>query len=144
MNERYLAVIVVFATVVFGLWHGLQKSDTHPLHPPRYAKRAVTKPQAPQRSTEAEYIYDVVVHGSSRLHFKPTETMPEGLATGEDARNVTHYVLSLRNAPYDASRAAKGAAIYSGNCAGCHGDDGKGIHGTYPDLTRKVLLGMER
>jgi mono/diheme cytochrome c family protein len=34
--------------------------------------------------------------------------------------------------------------FYTSICGGCHGDDGKGLGGNYPDLTRKKLLGLER
>jgi len=143
MNERLLAVAVVTATLAFGLWRAV--CDTKETPPSASAPRFTppcTASNAPQ-STKT-YLTDVIVNGSSRLHYKPTETMPPGLATGDDARNVAHYVLRLRGEAHDPAAAAKGALLYSSNCAGCHGDDGKGLGGTYPDLTRKPLLGMER
>ena len=40
--------------------------------------------------------------------------------------NVTEYVLSLSGHEVDAAKAAQGQAIYSSNCAVCHGQDAKG------------------
>lgn len=40
--------------------------------------------------------------------------------------NVAEYVLSLSGNKVDADKASKGQAIFSGNCAVCHGQDAKG------------------
>ena len=67
--------------------------------------------------------------------------MEGGYVSQKDASSVACYVLSLAgkqcNYPKEAS------LLYQSNCAGCHGNDGKGAGGTYPDLTRRPLLGMQ-
>jgi len=62
--------------------------------------------------------------------------MPANL-TGDEtsAREVAHYVLSLGGKPHDAGMAAAGKEKYA-VCAGCHGEDGKGMPmASFPDLT---------
>jgi cytochrome c oxidase cbb3-type subunit III len=53
--------------------------------------------------------------------------MPGGLAGDEQgAKEVANYVLALGGKQHDASLAAAGKEKYAA-CAGCHGEDGKGI-----------------
>ena len=53
--------------------------------------------------------------------------MPGGLAGDEQgAREVANYVLALGGKPHNAALAAAGQEKYA-VCAGCHGEDGKGI-----------------
>ncbi|GGE28907.1 cytochrome c oxidase cbb3-type subunit 3 [Gemmobacter megaterium] len=59
----------------------------------------------------------------------------DGLLTRPEIGLLTEYVLTLGNGvtPGDTS---DGAALFQGNCAGCHGEDAKGLEGTgAPDLT---------
>lgn len=59
----------------------------------------------------------------------------DGLLTRPEIAVLTDYVLTLGNgvAPDDPS---EGAALFQDNCAGCHGEDAKGLDGTgAPDLT---------
>jgi cytochrome c553 len=141
MSEKHLAVIAVVLAVGYGLYNATtssQKRQTHKTHTCTTASpvcRTVS-------STEA-YIVDVIKHGSSRLHFKPVEVMEGGFVADEDAEDVAHFVLKLRGEHHDETKAMRGAPLFSSNCAGCHGYDGKGLEGTYPDLTRKPLLGMQ-
>jgi hypothetical protein len=90
------------------------------------------------------YIIQVINHGSSQLHFKPQEVMEGGFASREDAPKIACYVLSLGGDRCDTPCPKDAAMYYSSNCAGCHGDDGRGLHGTYPDLTRRPLLGIRK
>lgn len=62
--------------------------------------------------------------------------MPANLLGDEQsAREVANYVLSLGGKPHDAALAAAGQAKYAA-CAGCHGEDGKGMPAaSFPNLT---------
>ncbi len=62
--------------------------------------------------------------------------MPGGLAGDEQgAKEVANYVLSLGGKPHDAALAAAGKDKYAA-CAGCHGEDGKGMAAAgFPNLT---------
>lgn len=56
-----------------------------------------------------------------------TGEMPGGLAGDEQgAKEVANYVLSMGGKPHDAALAAAGKDKYAA-CAGCHGEDGKGM-----------------
>ncbi len=88
------------------------------------------------------YIIDVINHGSSRLHFKKNEIMEGGYVSKEDAPKVACYVLHL--AKKECAYPHEAEALFSSNCAGCHGNDGKGAGGVYPDLTRERLLGFDQ
>ncbi len=87
-----------------------------------------------------QYITDIIDYGSRNLHFKKEEIMEKGFVSKKDAPKVACYVMTLSGEkcdyPYEAS------LLYASNCAGCHGNDGKGLDGTYPDLTRRPLLGI--
>ena len=62
--------------------------------------------------------------------------MPGGLAGDEQgAKEVANYVLSLGGKPHDAALAAVGKEKYAA-CAGCHGEDGKGMAAAgFPNIT---------
>lgn len=62
--------------------------------------------------------------------------MPGGLAGDEQgAKEVANYVLSLGGKPHDADLASAGKEKYAA-CAGCHGEDGKGIAAAgFPNIT---------
>jgi cytochrome c oxidase cbb3-type subunit 3 len=65
-----------------------------------------------------------------------TAEMPGGLAGDEQsAKEVANYVLSLGGKPHDAALAAAGKEKYA-VCAGCHGEDGKGMLAAgFPNIT---------
>jgi len=89
------------------------------------------------------YILRVIREGSHRFHF-PGGEMEGGYLQGEAAKRAACYVMSLSgyHCP-EASFQKGGEMYYTSVCGGCHGNDGKGLHGSYPDLTRVPLLGLE-
>ena len=89
------------------------------------------------------YIINVINHGSSQLHFKPQEIMEGGFASPQDAPKIACYVMSFAGESCTIPYPKEAAMFYSSNCGGCHGEDGKGLGGTYPDLTHRPLLGIE-
>lgn len=91
-----------------------------------------------------DYIVSVINHGSSQLHFKPQEVMEGGFASPQDAPKIACYVISLGGESCIDLSSENAAMFYSSNCGGCHGEDGRGLGGTYPDLTRRPLLGIEK
>ncbi|MFM5953476.1 MAG: cytochrome-c oxidase, cbb3-type subunit III [Novosphingobium sp.] len=73
-----------------------------------------------------------------------TSLMPsfgkDGILNPGQVGDAAAYVLSLSGGTRDAA-AARGAAIFSANCAVCHGPDGKGLRQFgAPNLTDKVWL----
>ncbi len=90
-----------------------------------------------------KYIISVIDHGSNQFGF-PGGEMEGGFASENDASKIACYVLELSGKKCDSPYEKDAAMFFSSNCAGCHGEDGKGLNGTYPDLTRKKLLGIEK
>jgi len=88
------------------------------------------------------YIVSVINNGSNRLHY-PGGEMEGGYISPKDTDMVACFVLELsgRKCPY--SYPKKAEMYFSSVCAGCHGNDGKGLNGSYPDLTVKKLKGLE-
>jgi cytochrome c oxidase cbb3-type subunit III len=66
--------------------------------------------------------------------------MAAALGSGEDVRNVAHYVLSLSGSPHNPVFAQLGQPKFA-VCAACHGADGKGNQALgAPNLTDRVWL----
>ena len=92
-----------------------------------------------------QYIVDVINHGSKQKLGFAYGDMPAAMADAEAAPKIAAYVVELAGlTPTHPEWAAEGHTFYVSNCGGCHGEDGRGIHGTFPDLTRVPLLGIER
>ncbi len=90
-----------------------------------------------------DYIVNVINNGMNKLNY-PSSPMDGGFALKEDAKDIARYVVTLSGKTSSDDQKAKAAAIYyTSNCGGCHGDDGKGLNGTFPDLTLKRLKGIE-
>jgi len=90
-----------------------------------------------------EYIVSVINHGSSGLGFKGG-IMEGGFVSHEDAPMVACYVVEMSGKKCPGGYPKNAAMFYTSVCGGCHGNDGKGLGGTYPDLTRKTMLGIEK
>jgi len=89
------------------------------------------------------YIIDVINHGSNQFDFEGGE-MEGGFASKEDAYKIACYVLEFSNKKCKSPYPNDAAMFYTSNCAGCHGENGKGLGGTYPDLSKKILLGIKK
>ena len=92
-----------------------------------------------------QYIEDVINHGSSQKLGYAYGDMQPGFADSEAAKKIAAYVVTLLGRePTHPEWVSEGHTFYVSNCGGCHGEDGRGVHGTFPDLTRNPLLGIER
>jgi cytochrome c553 len=90
------------------------------------------------------YIQKVIKDGSNQLGFK-AGAMQGGFVDEETAKDIAHYVVTLSKKDCkDHKMAEKAKMYYTSNCGGCHGDDGKGLNGTYPDLTKSEFLGIQK
>ncbi len=90
-----------------------------------------------------KYIEHVIEHGSDVLHMK-AGLMDGGYAYGEDIKKIASYVLTFSNREsIYPEHLQDGNMLYNGNCGGCHGDDGKGLGGAYPDLTIPLFIGAQ-
>jgi len=90
-----------------------------------------------------QYIIHVINHGSEQFNFKGG-IMEGGFALPADAPKIACYVMAFSDKQCDTPYEKNAAMFYTSNCAGCHGEDGTGINGTYPDLTRETFLGIEK
>lgn len=79
-----------------------------------------------------------ILEGSSGLGYMLGE-MPAGMATGNDAKAIAAYVakeLSTIKTTSHPELVGAGKEAFSSVCAACHGEDGKGMDGQSPDLTK--------
>jgi hypothetical protein len=89
------------------------------------------------------YVEKVINEGSDVLGL-PAGSMAKGYATPEDARKIAAYVMTLSGRkPMHPEYIKEGNLYFNGNCGGCHGNDGKGLGGTHPNLTLKELKGVK-
>lgn len=82
-------------------------------------------------------ILDNIKSGSKGLNYPLGEMTPE-LVVGEDALAVAAYMASEISAigkTANPNLVEKGKELWY-NCSSCHGDDGKGMDGMAPDLTK--------
>ncbi len=92
-------------------------------------------------------IHATITHGirntndpDARLSQMPSFGVDE-LLTPEQIGDVVEYVLQMSGQDHDAARATAGAAVFTENCAACHGDDGKGNRDLgSPNLTDAIWL----
>jgi len=89
-----------------------------------------------------EYIIKVINHGSTILDFKGG-VMEGGFADPSDAEKIACYTMELSGKKCATPYPKDAAMFYTSICGGCHGNDGKGIGGIYPDLTKSKMLGIE-
>ncbi len=142
---------ILFLIIIFyGIYNSIKPCSSEPEKKIQTNTQASSSAQSHKITTQNieeatyNYILDVINHGSSKLHFKKNEVMEGGYISPEDAPKVACYVLELsgKKCPHPYNKDAQ--LFFSSVCAGCHGNDGKGINGAYPDLTRPVLLGLEQ
>ncbi|MCD8212731.1 MAG: c-type cytochrome [Campylobacter sp.] len=82
-------------------------------------------------------IFDVIMNGSKGLEY-PMGEMPGGMVDEESAKAVAAYVAKdisgLKNTT-DENLVQTGKDMFAA-CAACHGEDGKGMDGMSPDLSK--------
>jgi len=83
-----------------------------------------------------DYVKTVITEG--RVGNMPP--MAAAVGSGEDVKNVAHYVLSLSGSAHNSVAAQLGKEKFAA-CAACHGADGKGNPAVgAPNLTDKIWL----
>ena len=84
-----------------------------------------------------EGIYDTIINGSKGLEY-PMGEMPAGMADEEGAKAIAAYIakeISGIKKTKNENLVASGKELFA-TCAACHGEDGKGMDGMSPDLTK--------
>lgn len=89
-----------------------------------------------------QYIIKVINHGSGILNFK-SGVMEGGFAYPSDAEKIACYTMELSGRKCSTPYPQDAAMFYTSICGGCHGNNGKGLGGIYPDLTKRKMLGIE-
>ncbi|NPA50958.1 MAG: hypothetical protein GXO02_04950 [Epsilonproteobacteria bacterium] len=137
-----LAPLFAFVVSILAIFYGLYKNNQEKN---RAIKEIISTSKVQKRSfkNKLEYIIYVIKNGSNHLNF-PASPMEGGYITNEeDIKDVACFVLELSNQKCKFNyNKTKAQGLFSSNCAGCHGNNGKGLNGSSPDLTKKDLLGM--
>ena len=84
-----------------------------------------------------EGIVDVILKGSKGLDY-PMGEMPVGMADEEGAKAIAAYIakeISGIKKTKNENLVASGKELFA-TCAACHGEDGKGMEGMSPDLSK--------
>jgi len=154
LSEKHLSYLVVLLVLLYAFYNSLTKkvSSTH-ASSKTLEKKAVKKKRHDPFHIELQklhsdaytkaYIVHVINHGSEQFDFKGG-VMEGGFALPADAPKIACYVMEFSDKQCDTPYEKNAAMFYTSNCAGCHGEDGTGINGTYPDLTRETFLGIEK
>ena len=141
MTERIAvgAIIVVLGYYLFNIYSKDKETTSE-----RKLTQKIETSRASKHKREDlySYIVDVINNGSSGNGFRGGE-MEGGYISKDDAKVVACYVLELtgRKCPHSYPKDIA-SGYFSSVCAGCHGNDGKGINGTYPDLTKREYVGF--
>lgn len=157
MYKETLPYIFLLLIILYAFYNAYFRSGTEakPENPPseRYAthmkehtgethfEEELSKIDTPEYTKQ--YIIRVINHGSDTLNFRGG-MMEGGFASREDAPKIACYVMELSGKKCAEPYPENAAMFYTSICGGCHGDDGKGLGGTYPDLTRNKMLGIEK
>ena len=143
-----------FLVIVYGIYNAQKKKTTHvqsraencevcQIEEGKFSHLQTELARINTSEYVKQYIIDVINHGSDTLGFKGG-VMEGGYVSPEDAPKIACYVLELSDKKCSESYPEDAAMFFTSVCGGCHGNDGKGLGGNYPDLTRKKLLGIER
>ncbi len=153
--EKYAALVTITLVILYGTYNAARTHHTPSPKPKNtpYTQHITNHPNTHtaeelSRLNTPEYVYryirSVIKHGSNSLGF-PGGVMEGGYVGEDDAPGVACYVLHLSGKACPAGTQRQEAHLFfSSNCAGCHGSDGRGLHGKYPDLTRPTLLGIAK
>ena len=84
-----------------------------------------------------EGIYNAIINGSKGLEY-PMGEMPAGMADEEGAKAIAAYIAKeisgIKKTKHE-NLVASGKELFAA-CAACHGEDGKGMDGMSPDLSK--------
>ena len=151
--QKSLPYLAIFIVLIYALYNAKFRNPKKELvktesnyekhikeHKTTHYEEELSKLQTTQYVKQ--YIIDIINHGSKQFDFKGGE-MEGGFASKKDAPKIACYVLELGGKKCKEPYPKDAAMFYSSICAGCHGNDGKGLGGTYPDLTKSKLLGIK-
>lgn len=145
----YLAILIVIVYAVYNAKFRNQEKKVADTNYEEHIKTHKKKHYADELSHintdeyTKEYIIRVIDHGSDILDFKGGR-MEGGFASHDDAEKIACYVMEFSGKKCTTPYPENAAMFYTSNCGGCHGNDGKGLKGIYPGLTRAKMMGIEK
>jgi len=142
--EKIFPIFTIALVIVYGIFNYiLHKNKKLKSFKETDKSSFVYKNKELSEENIVNYIVNVINNGSNRFHFKGG-VMEGGYVPKDKARDVACYVYELSGRKCNRAYSKDAALYFSSNCAGCHGNDGKGLNGSYPNLTKKVLLGLQK
>ena len=143
-REEQLSVVIILIVLIYAIYQYKTKKEPKELKIVQEQKHIFKryKEENLTQDVVVNYIVDVINNGSNRLHFQK-EGMDGGYVPKDKAKDVACYVYELSGKKCNRVYAKDASLYFSSNCAGCHGSDGKGLNGAFPDLTQKRLLGLD-
>lgn len=91
-----------------------------------------------------KYVVHVIDEGSDIFHY-PSGPMPPHTVSHTEAKKIAAFMATLQGfRPTHPEWVQEGRYLFYGNCTGCHGPNGKGQKGYFPDLTRHPLAGLQK
>jgi len=146
--NRYLPYFAILVIIVYALYNYLNIKTQNIKHIKddqiKHKLDLITELNSIDKSSYIKkYIVSVINNGSNQFNF-PGGSMEGGFALASDAEDIACFVLELSNKKCKKPYNKNASLLYTSNCAGCHGQNGKGINGTYPNLRREKLLGIEK
>jgi hypothetical protein len=135
-----VALIALLGVVIYAYINYKNKSSYHK----KSAVEEKTLSSRVYKNTQDDvvaYIVNVINNGSSKLGVSK-EVMEGGYIPKDMAKDVACYVYELSGKKCKGGYSKDASMYFSSSCAGCHGVDGKGTGGAYPNLTKNRLLGI--
>ena len=135
-KEEYFVVLVILVVLGYGVYLYANKSKNSSSFVSVDSSTKVTS--GSKNLTQegiVDYIEKVINNGSNHLNFQKGG-MEGGYIPKSKARDVAYYVYELSGKKLTKPYSKDASLYFSSNCAGCHGMDGKGIKGSFPDLTK--------
>ena len=140
-KEKLFAVVVIILVAAYATFNYFTKTKVSATVKKDETVSPNFAPKELNETTIVNYIVNVINSGSNRFNFRGGE-MEGGYVSKDKAKDVACYVYELSGRKCSRKYAKDAQLYFSSNCAGCHGNDAKGLHGTYPNLTKKRLLGL--
>ncbi len=149
-----IIIFLFFLVIIYGIYNSQKRSDKKIINKDENCRVCKTS-EVKLSHLESElsrintveylkkYIINVINHGSDTLGFKGG-IMEGGYVSHSDAEKIACYVIELSGRKCSKIYPKDAQMFFTSVCGGCHGNDGKGLGGNYPDLTRKKLLGIEK
>ncbi len=151
--QKFIPILSIIIILIYAVYNAkfrdAEKVETHThKHYKEHIKAHKTTHYADELSQinsdeySKAYIIKVINHGSAILDFKGG-IMEAGFASPDDAEKIACYTMTLSGRKCKKAYPEDAAMFYTSICGGCHGNDGKGLGGVYPDLSKAKMLGIE-